>query len=174
MSPVSSVREAEEFISSCRDHRATHTCWAYAVADNIRCSDDGEPSGTAGKPMLAALTSENLTNVAAAVVRYYGGINLGTGGLARAYGGTVAACLREVGKIPLVPTSVVRVTVHFELTPQIYTVLNSMGSTVVKRSEDFLDSGDAVFTLEVPDADITALTALFSSATKGSASAEVV
>lgn len=174
VSPVSTVREAEEYIAGCRDPRATHTCWAYVVTDSIRCSDDGEPSGTAGRPMLAALTSENLTNVVATVTRYYGGINLGTGGLARAYGGAVAACLRDVGKVPLVPTSVVRVTVHFEQTPQVYTVLNSAGSSITKRSEDFLDTGDAVFTLEVPNENIGSITSLFSSATKGSASVEVI
>ena len=67
---------------------ARHNCWAYSIGEKqpaLRCSDDGEPSGTAGKPMLEVLTGQELHNVVAVVTRYFGGILLGTGGLTRAY-----------------------------------------------------------------------------------------
>jgi uncharacterized YigZ family protein len=68
---------------------ATHHCYAYRLgiqADQIRSADDGEPAGTAGKPILQALVSKELTNCLLIVTRYYGGVNLGTGGLSKAYG----------------------------------------------------------------------------------------
>jgi uncharacterized YigZ family protein len=96
---VSNRQEAEAFIKQLRhEHpQATHVCWAYiAGAPNttvISMSDDGEPSGTAGRPMLNALQHSGLGEVVAAVVRYFGGTKLGTGGLQRAYGGCVKEAL---------------------------------------------------------------------------------
>lgn len=88
--PVSSVAEAKEWITSVANkyHDARHVCWAYMLgADGatFQWSDNGEPSGTAGKPILGQIRSKELTNVAIAVVRYFGGIKLGTSGLIAAY-----------------------------------------------------------------------------------------
>lgn len=88
--PVSSAAEAKEWITSVanRYHDARHVCWAYMLgADGatFQWSDNGEPSGTAGKPILGQIRSKELTNVAIAVVRYFGGIKLGTSGLIAAY-----------------------------------------------------------------------------------------
>ena len=87
--PVDSVEEAEDKIINLRKkyHDARHNCFAYRIyKDGIeRSSDDGEPSGTAGAPMLAILNGNNLSNCLAIVTRYFGGILLGTGGLVRAY-----------------------------------------------------------------------------------------
>ena len=87
---IKSEEEAEEYITAVKKKYwdARHNCWAYSIGENqpaLRCSDDGEPSGTAGKPMLEVLTGQELHNVVAVVTRYFGGVLLGTGGLIRAY-----------------------------------------------------------------------------------------
>lgn len=87
--PVTTEEDAIDFINSVRTkHRdATHNCYAYIIRSNniMRYSDDGEPSGTAGMPMLDVLRKEELTDICAVVTRYFGGTLLGTGGLVRAY-----------------------------------------------------------------------------------------
>lgn len=88
--PVITVQEAKDFIKSMQNqyHDARHCCWAYMIGterDVYLCSDNGEPSGTAGRPILGQINSFELTNVVVCVIRYYGGINLGTSGLIEAY-----------------------------------------------------------------------------------------
>lgn len=88
--PVSTEEEATAFIAAMKKQYfdARHNCYAFVIGDNselTRCSDDGEPSGTAGRPMLEVLTGEGITNVVCVVTRYFGGTLLGTGGLVRAY-----------------------------------------------------------------------------------------
>lgn len=86
--PVSSEDEARAVIAACKKqyHDARHNCWCYLVGESIvRYSDDGEPQGTAGQPMLNVFQRENVTNVCCVVTRYFGGILLGAGGLTRAY-----------------------------------------------------------------------------------------
>ena len=86
--PVSSEEEARAKIESVKKqyHDARHNCWCYLLRDGtLRYSDDGEPQGTAGQPMLAVFQSEGVTDAVCVVTRYFGGILLGTGGLARAY-----------------------------------------------------------------------------------------
>lgn len=84
------------------DHNATHNCWAYRIGGQYRSSDDGEPAGTAGRPILAAIDGQGFDQVAVVVTRWYGGTKLGAGGLVRAYGGTAAGCLRAAVRKPLV------------------------------------------------------------------------
>ncbi len=97
--PVRSRDEAEFFIAQIAKQHfdASHNCYAYAVGcgahEMTRFSDDGEPSGTAGKPILLAIQGRDLTNVAVVVTRYFGGVKLGTGGLIRAYGGVTSEVL---------------------------------------------------------------------------------
>lgn len=96
--PVKTEEEALEFIESLKKRYwdATHNCFAYIIGGGTplkRCSDDGEPSGTAGRPMLDVLEGERLSDVAVVVTRYFGGTLLGTGGLVRAYSGAVRAGL---------------------------------------------------------------------------------
>ena len=88
--PVQSQEEAEQFIAACKKKYwdARHNCSAFVIGKRqelTRCSDDGEPAGTAGRPMLDVLLKENIHNVAVVVTRYFGGVLLGTGGLVRAY-----------------------------------------------------------------------------------------
>ena len=97
---VHSEAEAQEFIKTIKKEfwDATHNCSAYIVDEMAqRSSDDGEPSGTAGLPMLEVLRKNKLTNTAAVVTRYFGGIKLGAGGLVRAYTNSVAEAVKSAG-----------------------------------------------------------------------------
>ena len=80
---------------------ATHICFAYILEGKEKCSDDGEPSGTAGLPILNILKKKNLTNILAVVIRYFGGIKLGAGGLVRAYSNSVVDSLKETDIVEL-------------------------------------------------------------------------
>ena len=103
---VYSEEEARDFITAIKKehYKATHNCSAFIVGELSeikRTSDDGEPSGTAGVPMLGVLENHNLTNVCVVVTRYFGGIKLGAGGLIRAYAGSVALAVKEIGIIEI-------------------------------------------------------------------------
>ncbi|WP_125760602.1 YigZ family protein [Companilactobacillus hulinensis] len=96
--------EAKQFIQKIREQEssATHNCTAFIVLENVeieRMSDDGEPSGTAGSPILNVLQQNDLKNVTAVVTRYFGGIKLGAGGLIRAYSSTTADAIKEIGLV---------------------------------------------------------------------------
>lgn len=99
---VTTEDEARNFIQAVKKehYKATHNCSAFILGERSemkRSSDDGEPSGTAGVPMLGVLENQQLTNVCAVVTRYFGGIKLGAGGLIRAYAGSVALAITEIG-----------------------------------------------------------------------------
>lgn len=103
---VYSEEEARDFITAIKKehYKATHNCSAFIIGERSeikRTSDDGEPSGTAGVPMLEVLENHNLTNVCVVVTRYFGGIKLGAGGLIRAYAGSVALAVKEIGIIEI-------------------------------------------------------------------------
>ena len=100
--PITSSAEAQAFLEQHSDLNASHNCWAWKFADQYRSSDDGEPGGTAGRPILAAIEAQDCDQVAVLVIRWYGGIQLGTGGLARAYGGSANKCLQGAAKIELI------------------------------------------------------------------------
>ena len=98
--------EARDFITAIKKehYKATHNCSAFIIGERSeikRTSDDGEPSGTAGVPMLGVLENHNLTNVCVVVTRYFGGIKLGAGGLIRAYAGSVALAVKEIGIVEI-------------------------------------------------------------------------
>ena len=103
---VYSEEEARAFINAIKKehYKATHNCSAFIVGEHSeikRTSDDGEPSGTAGVPMLGVLENHNLTNVCVVVTRYFGGIKLGAGGLIRAYAGSIALAVKEIGIVEI-------------------------------------------------------------------------
>ena len=86
--PVPSIEHALAFVREVSTPEATHNCWAYRIGHDYRFNDDGEPGGTAGRPILQAIDGQRMDGVAVVVTRWYGGIKLGAGGLVRAYGGT--------------------------------------------------------------------------------------
>jgi uncharacterized YigZ family protein len=112
--PVSSEEEALAFVARMKKkyYDARHNCWAFIVGtDNVvaKCSDDGEPSGTAGRPMLEVLTGSGIHNIVVVVTRYFGGVLLGTGGLVRAYQGALKEAL------PLCKTATQRYGVRLKI-----------------------------------------------------------
>jgi uncharacterized YigZ family protein len=115
---VRTTDEAQAFVKELQATyaEATHNCWAYVVGppgstDRIGMSDDGEPHGTAGRPMLTVLAHSGIGEIAAVVTRWYGGIKLGTGGLVKAYGGAVQEALLTLPTVERVET----VDVHFDV-----------------------------------------------------------
>lgn len=100
VAPVKDARAADALLAEARREHpaASHHCWAFRIGRQQRFSDDGEPGGTAGRPMLEVLLKRDLDHVAAVVVRYFGGRKLGAGGLARAYGGAVARAVQAAGE----------------------------------------------------------------------------
>ncbi len=103
--PIASPADAQAFIEQHSDLNATHNCWAWKLGDQYRSNDDGEPGGTAGRPILAAIEAQEFDQVVVLVIRWYGGIQLGTGGLARAYGGGANKCLQQAERLPLIQRS---------------------------------------------------------------------
>jgi uncharacterized YigZ family protein len=110
--PVETPQQALAYVQAVGDAAATHNCWAYRIGQEYRFNDDGEPGGTAGRPILQAIEGQGVDRVVVVVTRWYGGIKLGAGGLARAYGGTAAECLRLAERVPIV--AMVRLGVHCE------------------------------------------------------------
>lgn len=100
--PVASAEQALVFLHEASDPTATHNCWAYRIGQDYRFNDDGEPGGTAGRPILQAIEGQEMDRVVVVVTRWFGGIKLGAGGLVRAYGGTAAECLRRAERVPIV------------------------------------------------------------------------
>ena len=94
---------------------ATHNCFAYRIGDNAaaRFSDDGEPGGTAGKPIMDVLTGRELTNVLCVVTRYFGGILLGAGGLVRAYSKSAADAVTKAGMVSYLPGTILDIPMDY-------------------------------------------------------------
>lgn len=99
--PIADANAAMTFLQAISDPGASHNCWAYRVGGQYRFSDDGEPGGTAGRPILAAIEAQDVDRVMVVVTRWFGGIQLGTGGLARAYGGIASRCLQKGEQVAL-------------------------------------------------------------------------
>ena len=129
---------------------ATHVCWALLAGGQSAAVDDGEPSGTAGRPMLEVLRHQDLEGVLATVVRYYGGINLGAGGLVRAYTDTVAQALLKATKVVLTRLSTLRCTLPYALEGLMRREIDACGATLLEVSHGSLV--DMRFSLPEPDA----------------------
>ncbi|EGG59885.1 YigZ family protein [Staphylococcus epidermidis] len=119
--PVSTENEAKAFIDEIKTkHKdATHNCSAYTVGPEMniqKANDDGEPSGTAGIPMLEILKKQEIHNVCVVVTRYFGGIKLGAGGLIRAYSGAVRDVIYDIGRVELREAIPVTVTLDYDQT----------------------------------------------------------
>ncbi|HET9679962.1 MAG TPA: YigZ family protein [Gammaproteobacteria bacterium] len=104
---VADEAEAMAFLRSVSNSSANHNCWAWRLGQNVRFNDDSEPGGSAGKPMLMAIEGQQLDRIMVVVTRWFGGIKLGVGGLARAYGGTTAECLRLAPQVEIVEMTAV-------------------------------------------------------------------
>lgn len=133
--PVDDAAAALAFLAQVAVADATHNCWAYRVGSDYRSSDDGEPAGTAGRPILAAIDGQGLDRLVVVVTRWYGGIKLGAGGLVRAYGGTAAECLRTAPRLPLTEMATAWLHCGFD---DLGAVHNAMAQCqALKEQEDF-------------------------------------
>ncbi|MHA6731039.1 IMPACT family protein [Devosia sp. A369] len=158
---------AKAFVAAHSDPTANHNCWAWRVGQSYRFNDDGEPSGTAGKPILQAIDGQALDRVAVVVTRWFGGVLLGSGGLIRAYGGTAALCLRNADKAPLIDTIPAMVTCLFGDLALLQARLGALPG-VQMQGTTFNDSG-AEWALAVPRSDADAVARLVTDLTSGRA-----
>lgn len=165
--PCKTEEEAQAFITavSKRYWDATHNCTAYCLGENQekqRSSDNGEPSGTAGKPMLEVLKKTGITDTVIVVTRYFGGIKLGAGGLIRAYSHSAATVLKEAPKILFAPRLTLIITID-------YSFYNSL--EIALREKQYLCSADFAeqvrLTVLVPPEEATTLTAELENMTNG-------
>ncbi|HEY4581695.1 MAG TPA: YigZ family protein [Lysobacter sp.] len=146
-SPAASASAALDFLAQVRVADATHNCWAYRIGQDYRSSDDGEPSGTAGRPILAAIDGQRVDGVVVVVTRWYGGIKLGPGGLVRAYGGCAAECLRLAAKIEHVPVATLRLRYAFADTGAVHGML---AAHAAERLEERFDGDGVELALRLP------------------------
>ncbi len=117
--PVSSIEEVQEILQNVRKtyYDATHNCYAYILGlegDQKKASDDGEPSGTSGMPILGALEKNDLTNVLCIVTRYFGGIKLGAGGLVRAYSSSASLGVNSATLLTLTKVLKIEITTSYQ------------------------------------------------------------
>ncbi len=136
--PVADRAQAQLIVAQLRAAHpdAAHVCWALLAGGQSAAVDDGEPGGTAGRPMLDVLRHQDLEGVLAAVVRYYGGIKLGAGGLVRAYTDTVAQALLTVEKIAIVRYTELRCTLPYSLEGLLRRELAAAGASLVEVAHD--------------------------------------
>ncbi|MGW1677102.1 YigZ family protein [Saccharopolyspora sp. NPDC002376] len=169
---VTDEAEAREFIQQRRKlhHDARHHCSAFVLGDLgeiQKSSDDGEPAGTAGVPMLEVLRHNEITNAVAVVTRYFGGVLLGAGGLVRAYGGAVSAALDHVGLLERRPVRTVTTSVDYLIAGKLDNDLRSAGYQVVDTEYQ-----DVVrFHINVPMSEVDAFRTWLAEATGGTAKA---
>ncbi|QCB47070.1 YigZ family protein [Hydrogenophaga sp. PAMC20947] len=142
---------------------ATHVCWALMAGGHSAANDDGEPGGTAGRPMLEVLRHQDLEGVLATVVRYYGGIQLGAGGLVRAYTDSVAQALLTAEKVPVIRLTTLRCMVPYALEGWLRRELDAHGAHLLDAQH-----GEGVeVTLSLPEANATELTSRINDASQG-------
>nr|WMC97344.1 YigZ family protein [Aminobacter aminovorans] len=165
--PVADEVAAKAFVAAHSDAGANHNCWAWRIGQSYRFSDDGEPSGTAGKPILAALDGQHLDNVAVVVTRWFGGILLGSGGLVRAYGGTAAACLRAAAKTEIVISVEAKITCGFADLAIVQARLAAQSGVRIV-AETFTANG-AELKVALPEADVETIVRKIADLTSGRA-----
>jgi len=152
------------FFAERGDPTATHNCWAYRVGQQYRFNDDGEPGGTAGRPILQAIDGQSMDRVAVLVVRWFGGIKLGAGGLIRAYGGVAANCLRAGEAVDIVETACVLCTAGFSEQARVRARLNQAGAVFLEESY----GADGVqWRIELPRAALKEAETLYTDLTRG-------
>jgi uncharacterized YigZ family protein len=140
-SPVHTRAEAHEFLDGLKKRYfdATHHCYAYRIGkrgEDFRAHDDGEPGGTAGKPILAAIDARGLTDTMLVVVRYFGGTKLGTGGLAHAYSDAASSALEKAGRSTMFITETIAVTVPHNQTGALMNAVSQHGVKIIDSAYD--------------------------------------
>jgi len=135
--PLESIQDFAPLLAEIKMRElATHHCFAWKYGADFRFSDDGEPSGTAGRPIMAAIEGRNCDRIAIIVTRWYGGIKLGTGGLARAYGGGAARLLTQAKLVEIIACVTHQFHVPFALWPRLEKALPSFSAQVGQQNFD--------------------------------------
>ncbi len=163
---ITSQRDSLDFYESIADPEATHNCWAWRINFQVRSSDDGEPGGTAGRPMLNVIERRQLENTMVVVTRYFGGIKLGVGGLVRAYSGTTAKCLDRAGVIELFPMAEYVIKAGFEWASSIHGLLDQFSA---EKLEDNYDEKGLILKIRCREADFGKLASGLRDASRGQA-----
>lgn len=138
--PIADIAEAETRLAQVkREHpKARHWCYAYRLgAEEYRCNDDGEPSGTAGLPIYQQLLSFDVSDSLAVVVRYFGGILLGTGGLIKAYKESTRAALQTAELEALIPQIIFRATADYAQMSTLYNYCQRAGAQILEQEVDW-------------------------------------
>ncbi len=172
---VSSEDEAAEFVRKIKKeyYDARHSCWAYVIGDkseSMRASDDGEPQGTAGRPILDVITGKGLTYTIVVVTRYFGGTLLGTGGLVRAYSKAADEAVQNAVISEMKEADVLSVRAAYNDTGRIQYLLAAKGVNVIGTEY----GADAVFTILIEKDKTESIKAEMTEATGGRVSAEVI
>lgn len=158
LAPADSAEAALEAVRAVATEMpdARHHCWAYRIGAEgreYRFSDDGEPGGSAGRPILAVLEGREVADAALVVSRWFGGVKLGVGGLVRAYGAAAAAVLEEAELRCVVPLARVRAVFPYQLTAAVQALLARRDLTPIESRYEL----DVELVFEVPEADAKAL-----------------
>ena len=161
--PVENQQQVKAFFFFFLDTSTTHQCWAWKIGQNVRFNDDGEPSGTAGRPILATIEGNELTNIIVLVNRWYGGIKLGTGGLVRAYGGCAGQCLLLAEKIELIEKK----KAYFQCLFNEWAIFQyELNQQQIEYEEQYIENGVVIhLQLQIPQ--IQALTLKIQDVTRG-------
>ena len=136
---VDSMADTLKFFESVADLSASHNCWAWKLDHQYRFNDDGEPSGTAGRPIHATIDSKQVDHVMVVVTRWFGGIKLGVGGLIRAYGGIAAQCLDQAGVEEIIESREYIIEAEFGWTGQVHAAITQCSAE--KIDETFNETG---------------------------------
>lgn len=174
--PAFSVEQARGFIGQIRAEfpDASHNVPVFLIGKEPtlieHCSDDGEPSGTAGRPALAVLKGSGLGDVVLVITRYFGGIKLGTGGLVRAYGDAVRAVLEILPRAQRIPTHLVKFVLSYHLYERTKLAVSKFGGAI--ESEEF--GAEVTITARFPTEKLPGFQAELQSLTNGSVRTEII
>ncbi|WP_328920980.1 YigZ family protein [Streptomyces sp. NBC_00208] len=174
LAPAATEQEAQDFVARIRREHptATHNCFAYVIGADAsvqKASDDGEPGGTAGAPMLQMLMRREMRYVVAVVTRYYGGVKLGAGGLIRAYGGVVGEALDELGTITRQRFRLATITVGHQRAGRLENDLRATGLAV--REVRYAEA--VIIEIGLPNSDVESFRSWLADATAGEALLEL-
>ena len=169
--PVTDEGGAMSFLEQVAQADANHNCWAWRVGQRYRFSDDGEPGGSAGKPILRAIEGQNLDRVMVVVTRWFGGIKLGVGGLMRAYGGSAAECLRQAPTVPIVEMRTVRFGIAY---PELERLRARIQDWTTETLNEDYGAEHVQITLQLPADRIAEFEQLLSDLSRGQSSLQAV
>ncbi|XYJ11486.1 IMPACT family protein [Telluria sp. B2] len=163
--PMADRAGAQQVVASLRAQHpgAAHVCWALLAGGQSAAVDDGEPSGTAGRPMLDVLRHQDLEGVLATVVRYFGGVKLGAGGLVRAYTDSVAQALLQAEKVAIVRKTILRCSAPYPLEGLVRREIEAAGAVLL----DVAHSDEVSFAFSLPEQAAAAFTARLNEAGHG-------